>query len=82
MGCCCDASMEKKHLASIKNFLASASVAGVEAEGCEQLKLLKQHDQSLPDMECEPNETFLTSHRYCRIYRRRKQPNTTEADDA
>ena len=99
--------MEKKHLASIKNFLASASVAAVEAESCEvmlakvqrdkplsrlpvatnfgndgkQLKLLKPHDQSLPDMECEPNETFITSHRYGRIYRRRKQPNTKVRTD-
>ena len=107
MGCCLDASMEKKHLASIKNFLASASVAAVEAESCEvmlakvqrekplsrlpvetnfgnggkQLKLLKPHDQSLPDMECEPNETFITSHRYGRIYRRRKQPNTKVRTD-
>jgi hypothetical protein len=91
--------MEKKHLASIKNFLASASVADVEADSCEvmlakvqrdkplsrlpaetnfgnagkKLKLLKPHDQSVEDMECEPNETIITCQRYGRIYRRRKQ---------
>ena len=99
--------MEKKHLASIKNFLASASVASVEPESCEvmlakvqrdkplsrlpaetnfgndgkKLKLLKPHDQSVDDLECETNETIITCQRYGRIYRRRKQAHINIRSD-
>ena len=47
--------MEKKHLASIKNFLASASVAAVEAESCEVMLAKVQREKPLSRLPVATN---------------------------
>ena len=55
LGCCGLAEMEKKHLASIKNFLASASVAAVEAESCEVMLAKVQREKPLSRLPVATN---------------------------